>query len=197
MIYAAEIPTFLEALYTRAIDPAKSRAEALRPQWVAHQLRLASHLLDAGCKRILDYGCGAGTIVRAIGCDGYDPYAANFRARPVGPYDGIVLSDVLEHVPDPRLVLRTCRNLLRDDGLIAVHVPTYPNAINPWEHLNYFTGRTLRAMLRAEGFEPREISADIGLRPNLRGARKMGNAAKSFLRFFLGPTSTAVLGLKH
>jgi len=58
-------------------------------------------------KTILDYGCGKGTLVRAMkeeGLDakGYDPAVDEYLDRP-GPADLVVCTDVLEHVEPEHL----------------------------------------------------------------------------------------------
>jgi SAM-dependent methyltransferase len=124
------------------------------------------------------------------------------EARRRGPYHAVVLGDVLEHVPAPREVLALCRGLLVPGGLLLACVPDFGGArlaaaraaaaagapcereVNPWEHLGYFSPRTLRDLLAREGFsvvdEGRPV--DVGLRPGLRGVRRWGNGAKSALR---------------
>jgi hypothetical protein len=90
--------------------------------------------------------------------------------------------------------------LLVPKGLLCVNVPNFndrrmrtitrqlrkgrrpPQDLNPWEHLNYFSPESLRWMLRDEGFGIIEPQVDIGLRPNLHGVTKIGNAIKSIGR---------------
>ena len=38
-------------------------------------------------------------------------------------YDCIVCADVLEHIKDPRRVIRDCRDLLSDSGLLLISIP--------------------------------------------------------------------------
>ena len=70
---------------------------------------------------------------------------------------GIILSDVLEHLPEPRSASGDLRKLLVPRGLLCVNVPDFsesrvrtiakqlnhgqrpPRELNPWEHLNYFS----------------------------------------------------------
>jgi 2-polyprenyl-3-methyl-5-hydroxy-6-metoxy-1,4-benzoquinol methylase len=228
-IYAQDAPdaALLERLYNVVIDAERARAESLAPPWVAHQLQLASTLLSRFANRetanVLDYGCGHGAIVRALACTGYEyaeSVAAAGRARGLAiysdlheiraraPYDGIVLSDVLEHVVEPRATLATCHELLRPGGWICVSVPDFSERraravfdalrrgeavtreVNPWEHLNYFSPETLSAMLTRAGFavEP-YATATFGLR---RGG--WGNAVKSaarMLAFTARPRATS------
>lgn len=144
---------FLERLYEEVIDPGRALSMSESPGWVAHQLGLAALLLeelervfgaDPGL-RVLDFGCGHGSLVRAlngsrVGCLGFEtsrrrqehlrarclPAVGDLgEARRRGPYHAIVLSDVLEHVPAPRETLSHCRDLLLPRGLLLVCVPNF------------------------------------------------------------------------
>lgn len=55
-----------------------------------------------GCRTILDYGCGKGTLGRTLtdaglACHSYDPAVEKFAKRPM-PADLVVSVDVLEHI---------------------------------------------------------------------------------------------------
>ena len=107
--------------------------------------------------RILDLGCGNGWAVtrhlgnsgdEVLGIDLYQPcidYAQNnfghnaleFRCLSAESlqetstrWDVIVLADMLEHLDDPTVVLRTCRALLAEGGRLLVSVP---NGYGPFE----------------------------------------------------------------
>jgi SAM-dependent methyltransferase len=78
-------------------------------------------------------------------------------------FDVVTLFDVLEHVPDPVRALRKLRIALRPGGLLALTVPDFGGwwarlagarwpFITPWEHVLYFTRRTLALALREAGF---------------------------------------------
>jgi len=92
-----------------------------------------------------------------------------------GDYDWIVFNDVLEHVPDPRSVLRACAGHLADGGIVVVNGPSrrgiffrtarrlhrlgYRAPLDrmwqlglPSPHLSYFEPLTLRALAELEGF---------------------------------------------
>jgi 2-polyprenyl-3-methyl-5-hydroxy-6-metoxy-1,4-benzoquinol methylase len=93
------------------------------------------------------------------------------------PFDAITMTDVLEHVPEPRAILRKARALLAPHGWLAVKVPNAPaqrlkesararlrQAYRPTladnlVHVNHFCPRSLRAALAREGFEQIVISA--------------------------------------
>jgi SAM-dependent methyltransferase len=216
---------FLRVLYDEVIDPPKASFESQSPGWVAHQLRLAALILerftDAREVHLLDYGCGYGTLVRTLNgprvhCKGYEPSPSVVtRVREAGldvtaslaeveetaPFDGIILSDVLEHVPEPRAVLAKCRSLLKPGGWLVANVPDFaerrasailddlrrglpaPPDLNPWEHLNYYTPASLARIVESAGFrvDP-AANADFGFRPGERGRRAWLNAVKSALR---------------
>jgi len=77
-------------------------------------------------------------------------------------FDGILLNDVLEHVPDPVGFLKALYPLCDTDTVVWVNVPNFidwrmewiskmvseqslnvPKDFNPWEHLSYFSPETL------------------------------------------------------
>jgi 2-polyprenyl-3-methyl-5-hydroxy-6-metoxy-1,4-benzoquinol methylase len=48
-------------------------------------------------------------------------------AFPAAPFDKILLLDVIEQLPDPTAILRSCRKRLRPGGQLIV---SFPNAAN-------------------------------------------------------------------
>lgn len=220
-------PEFLETIYETVIDAQRGLFEAGDPAWVAHQLELGGLLLRGLAAafafehdfRVLDFGCGYGSLVNALSgprvrCLGYEssrrrlaflrdngiPASDTIDAvRKEGPFHAVVLSDVLEHVSDPRRLLGTCRDLLAPNGLLLVNVPNFEERrlraarqdltrgvhrdreVNPWEHLNYFSPRSLDRMLKDEGLRVVDMArpVDIGLRAGLTGTRRWVNAVRS------------------
>lgn len=82
---------------------------------------------------------------------------------PAAHYDVITLFDVLEHLVDPLAALNKMRNALQPGGLVAVTVPDFGGLwaratgrnwpfVTPWEHVLYFTRRTMRRTLHAAGY---------------------------------------------
>jgi SAM-dependent methyltransferase len=111
--------------------------------------RMLRRLGLPGDGRILDYGCGNGRFVRYLRRHGYansvgfDPYAPfdKFGDPGVlenGPFDFIVLQDVLEHVEDPRPLLGKMDRLLRPEGQILIGTPNAANVdlTRPADFLN-------------------------------------------------------------
>lgn len=84
-----------------------------------------------------------------------------------GSVEHVTMWDVLEHIRDPDSVLSGVRDLLSDSGTLFVSVPngkpnpfkvklakirgTAPGLI-PWEHVFYYTRKSLREMLVRNGF---------------------------------------------
>jgi 2-polyprenyl-3-methyl-5-hydroxy-6-metoxy-1,4-benzoquinol methylase len=226
-IYALDEPAyeFLKLLYEQVIDSQVARHELQLPRWVGHQLQLAATLLecfgDSERVKVLDYGCGYGTILRglsgpaveAIGYEfaenaaaearrhGLDVFTKVDEIRSRAPFDGVVLSDVLEHLAHPAGTLKLCRELLRPQGWICVSVPDFSERrakstfaamrrgervtreANPWEHLNYFSPKSLSALLDNAGFtvDPYATAA-FGLRRSDNPLMRWGNTVKSALR---------------
>jgi 2-polyprenyl-3-methyl-5-hydroxy-6-metoxy-1,4-benzoquinol methylase len=80
---------------------------------------------------LLDYGCGGGVFLRylrdrAFGdAQGYDAYDANHRDEAVldRTYDCVLAQDVVEHVDDPWVLLRTLDGLVKPGGILAIGTP--------------------------------------------------------------------------
>ena len=112
-------------------------------------LRVAWHVYDAvqrhGARTLLDYGCGQaqqydryklhewwGVPRPAL----YDPAVARYAVRPQGSFDGVICSDVLEHVPRDELtdVLADCFGLARKFVFFSIccrpAVKSLPNGMN-------------------------------------------------------------------
>lgn len=82
---------------------------------------------------------------------------------PDASFDRIICSEVLEHVPDPELVLAEIARLLKPGGIFAASVPRYwPEAIcwylspaysrEPGGHVRIFRPDRLRAAVEKHGF---------------------------------------------
>lgn len=200
-IYAEQLlsPQGLGLVYEQIIDPQLGLSYAARPSWVGHQLKMAGMLLrelslvfpDTEKLKILDFGCGQGTILKAmnglhIKCIGFETSEREVNhlnslglptvksldeIRAAKPFHAVILSDVLEHIPEPREILSLCHDVLIQKGLVCINVPEFSKTrmskikkqldagqnitteLNPWEHLNYFSPETLREMLNKEKFQ--------------------------------------------
>lgn len=91
---------------------------------------LLKRLERAGIRKtdsILDYGCGNGLFVHFLkeqgynDVAGYDPYVQKFSNLPEQKlFDCVLSNDVIEHVPNPRIVLEGAVNRLKPGGLLYV-----------------------------------------------------------------------------
>jgi 2-polyprenyl-6-hydroxyphenyl methylase/3-demethylubiquinone-9 3-methyltransferase len=103
----------------------------------------AGRVLDVGCgtgsllERLAERGCSgvgidlspdsvalAAERLRAIGADDrLEARVGSAYEPPEGPYDLIALTDVLEHLEEPRACLRALRERLAPGGLLVVSTP--------------------------------------------------------------------------
>ena len=146
--------------------------------------------------RLLDVGCGDGRFLQdlarlgweAEGLD-FDPQAvAAARLRGVRAYQGelasldpelrwdvITLAHVVEHVPDPLALLRTCRERLAAGGSLWLETPNVlaPShyqfgeawrGLEPPRHLVLFSAQALQDLLLRAGFSSVETlpAAEVG-----------------------------------
>lgn len=79
--------------------------------------------------------------------------------RPSISIDAIHMGDVIEHVFDPLLLLRTAKKVLKPKGYLVIVTPDIDKflarkyQIKPKEHLVYFNKKSLRVALEKTGFD--------------------------------------------
>lgn len=150
--------------------------------------------------RLLDIGYGSGYLLRTARAQGFQIYGVETsRSRtasldamfgthlaiahlgrdplPWGSFDAVVMTHVLEHLADPRAVLRQILESLNPDGVLYLAVPDSESwqfrifgkeweAVNPVAHYQFFSERSLTRALRDAGF-----NAPLRVRmPPLQGA---------------------------
>lgn len=162
-------------------------------------------LVAPGARRLLDVGAHAGRFLHLARESGWDaegielnPWTAAYAAARTGAavhqmnaqaladrgrrYDAVVLTDVLEHIPEPVGLLTTLASLTSPAGVIAVKVPCGPSQVvkervlaaltshrvtlaDNLVHVNHFSPRSLRLALERAGFSVLVRSAAPELRP--------------------------------
>ena len=230
-IYSSQLPdlTFLQFLYDDLIGVEPSRTEAFSLQSTRMRMAYLSVLLRmvrTPC-RILDYGCGYGPTlallnqVPGVTCVGYEPSAPRTKElvakgyrvagdidvlRADGPFDVVLVDNVLEHIADPAAAIRTISSLCAANALLVVAVPEFDTIylqeqialhrsgksvgmdVNPWEHLNYFDAARLDQMIDPVGFVPlKQSELPVDVNTGLRSSRDF------LTRFSIGIASAARL----
>lgn len=79
----------------------------------AHIPEIGRLIAETGSKTVLDYGCGRARLYEkeklqekwGVDVRFYDPAVDRFKEKPEGKFDGVICTDVLEHVLDPEEVL--------------------------------------------------------------------------------------------
>lgn len=142
-------------------------------------------------RRILDVGSGPGFFLlhgqergwktlgiepslqaaghaRGLGVEVVEAFFDDELASTVGLFDAAHMSEVLEHIPDPKNMLKRVANVLAPGGMICVSVPNDYNPFQtalrnacgyqPWwvappHHINYFSFDSLDRLLETCGFE--------------------------------------------
>lgn len=80
------------------------------------------HLKQIKAKSVIDYGCGKGELADFLEhaelphVQRYDPAIAAFSVKPKGPFDVLINSCVLEHIPESEL-----DDILQDMASMAPH----------------------------------------------------------------------------
>jgi SAM-dependent methyltransferase len=99
---------------------------------------------------------------RAEGFEVFNGELAEAR-YPEGDFDVVVLSEVLEHVPEPREMLREVLRVMRPGGLLWATTPNGRgfsarslglkwSAVSPPEHLHLFSRGAVESLLTEVGF---------------------------------------------
>lgn len=171
-----------------------SAAMALQRAWTSGRLnRIAKARSAAGHsptgQRLLEFGSGYGLFLGAARARGYqvqgvelsrpavqesekqglNVYCGQLVDAPLTrPYDVICGWDTLEHVPDPLAVLRRIRDLIANDGTVAMSTPYFSSlpsrllrerwwTLKPTEHIWHYTPYTLRLLAARAGFTVTEV----------------------------------------
>lgn len=78
-----------------------------------HVPEIGGLIQETGAKTVLDYGCGKACIYKqdrvhekwGVKPTFYDPGVEGIDKKPEGQFDGVICTDVLEHILDPEPVI--------------------------------------------------------------------------------------------
>lgn len=127
-------------------------------------------LLDLGCGKVPLYGTYR-DLASAVTCiDWSDDTHVDLvcdlsQPLPLGDasFDTVVVSDVMEHLPDPALAWREIARVLAPGGTLLLNVPfLYPIHAHPHDHFRY-TCFALDRFARGSGLEPVTLEPVGGL----------------------------------
>jgi len=203
------LPRYFDRMYDQRWDEAwvAHEFEAEYKDFIFRSiLRALERRVGSGGRRLLDVGAHAGRFLHLARQAGWDaegielnPRTAAYAASRTGltvhqmnaheladrgrRYDVVVLTDVLEHIPEPIDLLTTLASLTRVGGVIAVKVPCGPSqaikervlaAVTSHRvtladnlvHVNHFSPRSLRLALERAGFSAIVRAAAPELQPS-------------------------------
>lgn len=121
----------------------------------------------------------AETCLNAVVIGRADDATALDEARALGPFDHVVLGDVLEHMTEPDVVLRALADMLRPGGSLVISLPNVltlrararlvagvwryeDQGIFDRTHLRFFSVRSAREMVTVSGLR---IMAELPVGP--------------------------------
>ena len=144
------------------------------------------HLQSVRPGRLLEVGCGGGSFLAAAARAGWTAHGIDFdekaiaaakrlpgvdaevgdlieRKYPAGAFDAVVMSNVVEHLPDPAAVFAECLHILSPGGRVVFITPNIDalghdlmgrhwRGLEPPRHLYLYNVATLRRFARAAGF---------------------------------------------
>lgn len=123
--------------------------------WLAKQQGFSVHGVEVG-RHSADF------VRDALGFEVFCGQAEDARF-PGNSFDVVTMFHSLEHVPDPRRVVREVRRVLAPGGLFVIVVPNYSAWsserhgaqwiwLQPQNHYSHFTPQSLQRLLSEEGF---------------------------------------------
>lgn len=166
----------------------------LNPAWTANLDFSAFYTQAIPAGKLLEIGCGSGQMLQAMQALGWDVTGVDFdpksvsAARKLGltvqqgdisqqdflaeSFDVIVMSHVIEHLPDPIATLRACHRLLRPNGKLVAITPNtagyiyrcfkqYSRHLEPPRHLHLFRQKPLQDIAIQAGFKQAECISTI------------------------------------
>lgn len=224
------VPYFREVIRAAAFSPEmRDFREKQFSDWIERHGLTGRRILEVGCGRGeylellagveawgMEYGQESVNACRAAGLRVIRDYPGE-GAGPLEsqPFDGFLILNWLEHLPDPGCALDRIGISLVPGGVGLVEVPNFDYALRNGmfteftrDHLFYFTAETLTTLLNLHGFEVlscREVwhdyilSVEVCRRPVLPSAGFEASRKRLFseIEQFIGQSKVAVWGAGH
>jgi 2-polyprenyl-3-methyl-5-hydroxy-6-metoxy-1,4-benzoquinol methylase len=208
--WKSEVDIHLYDYYAERLQATKQ--ERYRPLNTKRQ-REVLHRIGAHCqgRRLLDVGCGEGHLVHTAIEEGWIARGIDFSAPAIAmckafdvpcdltdflapeldeaQFDAIIMSELIEHVPEPGRYLARAEQLLAPGGVLYLTTPNFNSLTRrligeKWraigrEHISYFTTRSLKGLIerctsmRALSISTRNVSVQEIKQALTRGARQL------------------------
>lgn len=166
----------------------------------ARSLKLTTYGFDASKAHAKEAQSQHPSVRHAISLQGY------FQTLGAQPHiDLVTLWDVFEHVRDPAKFLADIHDVLKaSNGTLFISVPSgamnptkvriararkRPVGLIPWEHVFYYTPKSLRRVIEEAGFDVLELG---GVQPYVRQPLTMHEALRRTVHHTLRNTSYAL-----
>lgn len=129
----------------------------------AAELGIECHGFDAAAPQVAYAQRTHQNVIQAITMDDYLPKLPSDTS-----FRYFTMWDVLEHIPDPLPMIQSVAAAMDDDSLLFISVPSggplamklayyrmtqTPLSLTPWEHVFYYTPKSLRAVIETAGLE--------------------------------------------
>lgn len=158
-----------------AVDVLFRLEEALKNynEWIARKF---ASLIELTGDRSLDFGCGAGTLIKLVG-NKFDASPAGIEIDPLlrqhcislnmdvrksmadfqgCKFDLVFSSNVLEHIEDDIAALKEIRGLIDEEGRLALFLPAFPILWSSMDarvgHYRRYTQKSISNVLSQAGF---------------------------------------------
>jgi SAM-dependent methyltransferase len=172
-------------------------------------LQLADWIGSVSGKRVLDVGCFTGELLEILAERGADVYGLELQPEavaianerldgrvfqadvlstsfPPGPYDVITMMGLIEHVLEPRRLVRRAHDLLSPGGRLYLETPNAASSparvlrgrwppLAPIEHIHLFSDSSLAHLLTDEGFEQVQTRAHVKRLPSVYVYEQLAN----------------------
>lgn len=144
--------------------------------------------------QLLDVGCGSGRMMKRMAELGWEVHGIDFDPKAVevarnqgldvrlgtleeqsfedGSFDAIVMNHVIEHVPDPLGLLKSCKRVLKPGGRLVSATPNASSwghqrygrcwrGLEPPRHLHIFTPDAMKRLAADVGFSRLHVSTVV------------------------------------